>query len=45
MERYIAMYPRGQVGLPDDLVTTYINNLRVTGATSGTMTTHRTPTM
>jgi hypothetical protein len=30
------MYPRGQPGLPDDPVTTYINNQRTTGATSGT---------
>jgi hypothetical protein len=28
MEQYTAMYPRGQQGLPDDLVTTYVDVLR-----------------
>jgi hypothetical protein len=31
MERYTAMYPRGQTGLPDDPVTAYVNDLRATG--------------
>jgi hypothetical protein len=39
MERYIAMYPRGQPGLPDDPVTAYVNGLRTTGtAPRSTMT-------
>jgi hypothetical protein len=41
MERYIAMYPRGQPGLPDDPVTAYVNDLRTTGATPGSPTTRR----
>jgi hypothetical protein len=41
MERYTAMYPRGQPSLPDDLVTAYINNLRAIGAASGSVTTRR----
>jgi hypothetical protein len=45
MERYIAMYPRGQPGLPDDPVTTYVTNLRGTAprsaTTRGTRTTRR----
>jgi hypothetical protein len=28
MERYTAMNPQGQPGLPDDPVTAYVNNLR-----------------
>jgi hypothetical protein len=39
MERYTAMYPRGQPGLPDDPVTAYINDLRATGAIPGSKTT------
>jgi hypothetical protein len=35
MERYTAMYPRGQPGLPDDPVTAYVNSLRTTGAALG----------
>jgi hypothetical protein len=35
MERYTATYPHGQPGLPDDLVTAYVNSLRATGATLG----------
>jgi hypothetical protein len=31
MERYTVIYPHGQPGLPDDPVTAYVNNLRVTG--------------
>jgi hypothetical protein len=39
MERYTAMYPRGQPGLPDDPVMAYVSNLRTTGAAPGsTMT-------
>jgi hypothetical protein len=38
------MYPGGQLGLPDDTVTAYINNLRTTGAAFGLATTWRTPT-
>jgi hypothetical protein len=43
MERYTAMYPHGQSGLPNDPVTAYINNLRTTGTASGAATTRRTP--
>jgi hypothetical protein len=35
MERYTAMYPRGQPGLPDDPVMANVNNLHATGATLG----------
>jgi hypothetical protein len=35
MERYTTMYPRGHPGLPDDPVTSYVNNLRATGAALG----------
>jgi hypothetical protein len=45
MEPYTSMYPRGQPSLPDDPVTTYVNNLRATSAASSTATTRRTPTM
>jgi hypothetical protein len=41
MERYTAMYPHGQPGLPDDPVTAYVNNLRATGAALGSTTTRR----
>jgi hypothetical protein len=44
MERYTAMYPRGQPGLPDDPVTTYVNNLRAIGAAPGSATTQRART-
>jgi hypothetical protein len=44
MERYTAMYPRIQPGLPDDPVMAYVNNLRTTGAASGPAMTRRTPT-
>jgi hypothetical protein len=44
MERYTAMYPLEQPGLPDDPVTAYVNNLRSTGATSVSTMTRRTPT-
>jgi hypothetical protein len=43
-ERYTAMYPRGQPGLPDDPVTTYVNGLRTTSAAPGSSTTRRAPT-
>jgi hypothetical protein len=39
MERYTTMYPRGQPGLLDDPVTTYVNDLRATGAAPESMTT------
>jgi hypothetical protein len=45
MERYTSMYPCGQPGLPDDPVTAYVNNLRVTGAAPGSTTTWRARTM
>jgi hypothetical protein len=35
------MYPRGQPGLPEDPVTTYVNNLRAIGAAPGSTTTQR----
>jgi hypothetical protein len=35
MQRYTAMYPRGQPGLPDDPVTAYVNGLRAAGAAPG----------
>jgi hypothetical protein len=41
MERYTAMYPRGQPGLPNDLVTAYVNSLRAAGASPGSTTTRR----
>jgi hypothetical protein len=44
IEWYTSMYPRVQLGLPDNPVTAYVNNLRVTGAASGSATTRRTPT-
>jgi hypothetical protein len=34
MERYTAMYPCGQLGLPDNLVTAYVNGLQATHITS-----------
>jgi hypothetical protein len=44
MERYTAMYPRGQPGLPDDPVTTYVNSLRTTGAALGSTMTQKAQT-
>jgi hypothetical protein len=44
MERYTAMYPRGQLGLPDDPVTAYVNGLRTAGAAPGSTTTRRART-
>jgi hypothetical protein len=44
MELYTTMYPRGQPGLPDDLVTAYANGLRTTGAAPGSATTRRAQT-
>jgi hypothetical protein len=41
MERYTAMYPRGQPGLPDDPVTAYVNVVLTTGAASGSTTIQR----
>jgi hypothetical protein len=34
MERYTAMYPRGQPSLPDDRVTIDVNNLFAIGTAS-----------
>jgi hypothetical protein len=45
MERYTAMYPRGQPSLPDDPMTAYVNNLHETGAALGSTTTRRAQTM
>jgi hypothetical protein len=39
MERYTAMYPCGQPGLPDDPVTAYVTNLHAIGIASGSATT------
>jgi hypothetical protein len=44
MERYTAMYPHGQPGLPDDPVTAYVNGLRTTGAAPESTTTQRART-
>jgi hypothetical protein len=44
MERYTAMYPHGQLGLPDDPVTAYVNNLRATGAAPRSTMTQRAQT-
>jgi hypothetical protein len=44
MERYTAMYPRGQPGLPDDPMTAYVNDLRATGIDPGSTTTQRART-
>jgi hypothetical protein len=44
MERYTAMYPRGQPVLPDDPVTAYVNGLRTTGAAPESTTTQRART-
>jgi hypothetical protein len=44
MERYTAMYPHGQLGLPDDPVAAYVNSLRTTDTTPGSTTTRRAPT-
>jgi hypothetical protein len=41
MERYTAMYPRGQPGLLDDLVTTYVDALRASRTTPGSATAQR----
>jgi hypothetical protein len=42
MERYTAMYPRGQPDIPNDPVTAYVNNLCATNAASRSATTRRT---
>jgi hypothetical protein len=41
MERYTAMYPCGQPGLPDDPMTAYVNSLCTTGAAPGSTTTRK----
>jgi hypothetical protein len=35
MERYTAMYPRGQPGLPDDPVMTYVDALQASRTAPG----------
>jgi hypothetical protein len=45
MERYTAMYPRGQPALPDDPVIAYVNNLRVISTAPGSATTQRSRIM
>jgi hypothetical protein len=44
MERYTALYPRGQPGLPNDPVTDYVDSLHTTGAATGSTTTRRAQT-
>jgi hypothetical protein len=44
MERYTAMYPRGQPGLTDDPVTAYINNLCTIGTAPASAMTQRART-
>jgi hypothetical protein len=44
MERYTAMYPRGQPDLLDDPMTVYINDIRATGVDPGSTTTRRART-
>jgi hypothetical protein len=44
MERYSTMYPQGQPGLPDDLVTAYVDSLRATSIVPGSTTTRRAST-
>jgi hypothetical protein len=44
MERYTAMYPRGQPGHPDDPVTAYVDGLRTASAAPGSTTTRRAQT-
>jgi hypothetical protein len=39
MERYTAMYPRGQLGLPDNPVMAYVNNFRENGTAPRSTTT------
>jgi hypothetical protein len=45
MEWYTAMYPRGQPGLPNDLVMAYVNDLCATGIAPGSTITQGTRTM
>jgi hypothetical protein len=45
MERYTAMYPHGQPGIPDDPVTAYVDSLRATCAAPGSMKTREAWTM
>jgi hypothetical protein len=44
MERYTVMYPRGRPDLTNDPVTTYVNDLRRSGAALGSTTTRRART-
>jgi hypothetical protein len=44
VERYSAMYPHGQPGLPDDPVMAYVDSLRATSIVPGSATTQSTPT-
>jgi hypothetical protein len=43
MERYTAMYPRGKPGLLDDPVTAYVDVLRASHTTPGSVTARREP--
>jgi hypothetical protein len=43
MERYTAMYPRGQPGLQDDPVMAYMNDLRATHASPSSAIAQRAP--
>jgi hypothetical protein len=44
MERYSTMHPQGKPGLPDDLVTAYVDSLRATSIVPGSRTTRRAST-
>jgi hypothetical protein len=44
MEQYTTMYPHGQLGLLDDPVMAYVNNLRAIGTAPGSATTRGTRT-
>jgi hypothetical protein len=44
MERYTAIYPCGQPGLPDDPMTAYVSGLCMDGAAPGSTTTRRART-
>jgi hypothetical protein len=43
LERYTAMYPRGQQGLPDDPMTAYVDALRASYTALGSATAWRVP--
>jgi hypothetical protein len=44
MEKYTTMYPHGQLGLLDDPVMDYVNNLRAIGTAPGSAMTRGTQT-